>query len=154
MLQILGKKMAAYNHILIASSLAEDNKRVSDKAQHLAKVSNAQTLSIVHVVEFNPMMYGGGEFAIPLDGDLEQSIHDHAEKALKTEAKRLNIPSDRQFIQSGVTAEKLASLVQTINADLLVMGHHERNFFMSMFASTSNSLVHLMPCDVMTVHLK
>jgi len=147
------ERMGTYNHILVASNLTEDSQRVADRAQYLAKRSDAK-LSIVHVVEFNPMMYGGGEFAIPLDGDLEESIQNHAKQALKVEAERLGIPKEGQYLQSGTTAENLAELVNTLNVDLLVMGHHEQHWLSSMLGSTSNSVVHMMPCDVMAVHLE
>lgn len=142
--------MGAYKHILLASNLLEGSKKIGDRAKQLADRSKAK-LSIVHVVEFNPIIYGGGEFAIPLDGDLEQSVHNNAKKALEVEGKRLNIPSDNQYLQSGVTAENLMDLVKTIKADLLVLGHQERHWFITLLGSISNSLLHVMPCDVLVV---
>jgi len=144
--------MSSYQHILVASNLTEESKKVADRAKRMAELSGAK-LSIVHVVEFNPMMYGGGEFAIPLDGDLEESVHNHASQALKAEAARLKLPEENSFLQSGTTAENLTDLVKSINADLLVMGHHERHWLAAMFGSTSNSMVHIMPCDIIAVHL-
>lgn len=145
--------MSTYQRILVASNLTEDSKKVSDRAKKMAETSGAK-LSLVHVVEFNPMMYGGGEFAIPLDGDLEESVHNHAKQALKAEATRLGLSEDDTFLLSGTTAENLAELVKTTNIDLLVMGHHEHHWLAAVLGSTSNSLVHVMPCDIIAVHLE
>lgn len=142
--------MQNYKHILLASDLLENSKMVGERAKQLAEAANAK-LSIVHVVEFNPMVYGGGEFAIPLDGDLEQSVHEHAKKALMAEAERLGIASDHQHLQTGPAAENLADLVKAIHADLLVVGHRDRHWLGEIFGSTSNSIMHMMPCDILAV---
>lgn len=145
--------MGLYKHVLVASNLSEDSKRVADRAKLIADTAKAK-LSIIHIVEFNPMMYGGGEFAIPLDGDIEESIHKHAKQGLEAEGVRLNIPAANQLLQTGVTVEHLVETVEKQNIDLLVLGHHEHRWLAAMLGSTSNSILHLMPCDVIAVHLR
>lgn len=145
--------MGAYKHILVATNLSEDSKRVADRARVIADVSKAK-LSMVHVVEFNPMMYSGGEFAVPLNGDIEESLHEHATQALEAEGKRLKIPKEDQYLQSGITVDHLVDTVKKLKIDLLVLGHHEHNWLAQVLGSTSNSILHLMPCDVIAVHLE
>ena len=144
--------MSIYKHILVATNLTEDSKRVADRARFIADSANAK-LSIIHVIEFNPMMYGGGEFAVPLDGDFEESIEKHARQAMEAEAKRLNIPKENQIVQTGVTVDHLVHMVEKLDIDLIVLGHHEHHWLASVLGSTSNSILHLMPCDVIAVHL-
>lgn len=145
--------MGTYKHILVATNLSEDSRQVADRARLIANASKAK-LSMVHVIEFNPMMYSGGEFAVPLNGDIEESLHEHAAQALEAEGKRLKIPKEDQYLQSGITVDHLAETVTKLNIDLLVLGHHEHNWLTSVLGSTSNSILHLMPCDVIAVHLK
>ncbi len=144
--------MSSYKHVLLATNLSEDSKIVADRAKIIATASNAK-LSIIHVIEFNPMMYGGGEFAVPLSGDIEASVHEHAEQALTAEGIRLNIPKVDQYLQSGITVDHLVDTVEKLNVDLLVLGHHEHGWLTYVLGSTSNSALHLMPCDVIAVHI-
>lgn len=145
--------MSIYKHILVATNLSEDSKAVADRAKTIADNAKAK-LSIIHVVEFNPMMYSGGEFAVPLSGDIEESLHEHAAQALEAEGTRLKISKESQLLESGITVDHLADTVTKLNVDLLVLGHHEHNWLASVLGSTSNSILHLMPCDVIAVHLK
>ena len=144
--------LSSYKHILLASNLSKESDHVADKALMVAQQANAK-LSIVHVVEFSPMMYGGGEFAIPLDGDIETSIQNKAKKELKRQAARLHIAAENQYIESGSTAEWLINLVNTIKADLLIVGCHEQHGFGILLGSTANTLLHTMPCDVLAIRV-
>lgn len=144
--------MSLYKHVLVATNLTEESKTVADRAKAIATISKAK-LSIIHVIEFNPMMYGGGEFAVPLNGDIEESTHEYAEKALITEAARLNIPKENQYLQAGITVDHLVDTVAKLKVDLLLLGHHEHGWLNYILGSTSNSILHLMPCDVIAVHL-
>lgn len=140
----------AYQHILIATDLTDENQKVADKAKMLAEQAKTE-YSIVHIVEFNPMLYGGGEFAIPLDGDIEESVHQQAEQSLREEGKRLGLNEEHQYLLSGNTIEQLSEVVKNTQTDLLVMGHRHHRGLMLLLGSTAGSVLHHMPCDVLAV---
>jgi len=141
-----------YKHILVATNLIEDTKPVADKAKALAKLYNAK-LSLVHVISYSPVLYGAGEFAIPLNGDVETSIQKQAEETLAKEGERLGVAKQDQWIEIGTTSGGIVNLVNKIGADLLVMGSHEHHGLGFLLGSTSNALLHAMPCDVLAMRL-
>lgn len=144
--------MKSYQHILIATNLTDNSQVISDEAVSLAEKSGA-TLSLVHVIEFNPIMYGGGEFAVPIDGDVEESLRSQARESLRAEGKRLGIPETHQWIASGATTEELVKVIDENSVDLIVLGNHEQHGLAFLLGSTANALLHAMPCDVLAVHM-
>lgn len=69
------------------------------------------------------------------------------------EAKRLGIAKDDQWLEEGDMAEGLTTLIQKIHADLLLIGSHKHRLLGYLFGSTSNSILHLMPCDVLAIRI-
>src|SRR3990167_4077991 len=88
-----------YHHILIAIDLAPNSQQVIKGAVELAKGSHA-SLNIVHVIEHSPIAYGG-EFSIPIDVNLEQTIETEAKKSLKAFCQPFSIPENKQYVLTG-----------------------------------------------------
>ncbi len=141
-----------YQHILACTDLTPEGKLVADKAKALAGIHNAK-LSMVNVVEFSPLMYGGGEFAIPLDADLEDTIENQAKEELLAEGQRLGIAENNQFILSGSAKDAIVQLTQEIKVDAIVVGSHDHHGLALLLGSTANALLHAMPCDIIAVKL-
>lgn len=144
--------MHDYKHVLLATDLSEESEIVAKRAQRIAAQASAQ-LSIAHIIEPTPMIYGGGEFAIPLDVGLEETLQQETQKKLAEQAARLNILPENQFIRNGATKEALVELVKEINADLLVLGSHDQKGLALLMGSTANALLHAMPCDILAVRV-
>lgn len=144
--------MQAYRHILLTTDFGPHGDCVADRARALADREGAK-LSIVHVVEFSPIVYGGGEFAVPLDVTIEESIEKEAKASLAQQAERLQITVQDCHLVIGSTKDEVVKLAHKLKADLVVVGSHNLHGLKLLFGSTANSILHAMPCDVLAVQL-
>ncbi|MDF2866669.1 MAG: universal stress protein [Gammaproteobacteria bacterium] len=144
--------MQDYQHVLLATDLSEDSEAVAKRALFIATRANAR-FSIAHIIEPTPMMYGGGEFAIPLDVGLEETLQQEIQKKLAEQASRLGISAEYQYIRNGATKETLIELVNELKVDLLVLGSHDQKGLALLLGSTANALLHAMPCDILAVRV-
>lgn len=142
--------MANYKHLLLATDLSKDTDKLADHAKAFAKSCNAK-VSIVHVVEHTPVVYGGGEFSIPLDINLEEALREHAAQALAHLGKRLEITEKDQYIETGSVKVAVVNLAKKIDADLIVVGAHGRHGIEKILGATANAILHAAKCDVLTV---
>jgi universal stress protein A len=144
--------MKGYNNILVATDLSAESHKVADRAADMAKKAQAK-LSIAHIIQFNPVLYGGGEFAIPWDQEVSETVWKQVEQALHKEGERLHVEPSRLYLKSGPTTDTLEQLVKEAQADLLVVGSHEHSGLAYLLGSTANALLHAMPCDILAVHV-
>lgn len=144
--------MAIYNHILFASDLTKESLSIGKKARAIAD-DNSATLSITHVVDYAPLIYGGGEFAIPLDVTLEETLEKQATLSLKKQGEALAIPEEQQWTRMGNAKNEIIQLAQHIQADLIVIGAYDRYGFALLLGSTANAIIQTLPCDVLTVRV-
>jgi len=142
--------MLNYKHILLTTDLPADTDKIADHAKSIAEHGKAK-LSIVHVVEHTPIVYGGGEFSVPLDINLEEALTEHARKALTKLGKRLGIPEQNQYVETGSIKLAVVKLAGKIGADLIVVGAHGRHGVERLLGATSNAILHAAKCDVLTV---
>ncbi len=144
--------MQDYQHVLLATDLSEDSEAVAKRALFIATQAKAR-FSIAHIIEPTPMMYGGGEFAIPLDVGLEETLQQEIQKKLAEQSTRLGISLEHQYIRNGATKETLIELVNELKVDLLVLGSHDQKGLALLLGSTANALLHAMPCDILAVRV-
>lgn len=144
--------MRDYKHVLLATDLSEESEVVASRALQIAKQADAK-FSIAHIIEPTPMMYGGGEFAIPLDVGLEDTLQQTIQHKLTDQANRLGVSTEHQYTRSGSTKEALIELVNELGVDLLVVGSHDQKGLALLMGSTANALLHVMPCDILAVRV-
>ncbi len=144
--------MSHYTHLLLATDFSPEGSHVASRALQLANNQGAK-LSIVHVLEFTPIVYGGGEFAMPLDTNIEADLEAEARKELDNQASTLHIAPESRHLLIGSTKEEIAKLVREVGADLLVVGGHNVHGLKLLFGTTANAILHAMPCDVLAVRL-
>lgn len=144
--------MQDYKHVLLATDLSEESASVAARALQIANQFSAK-LSIAHIIEPAPMMYGGGEFAIPLDVGLEETLQQEIQRKLAQQAQLLAIAEQNQFIRNGATKDTLIELIKEIDADVLVVGSHDQKGLGLLMGSTANALLHAMPCDILAVRV-
>lgn len=144
--------MASYKHILISSDLSEQSIKLCEKANTLAQSVGAK-LSIIHIVEYLPLMYTGGEFALPLEPDLEDKLAVEAKINLEKQANHHNIPKMNQFVMVGTIKEELVKFVKTHQVDLVVVGAHDRHGLDYLLGTTADNVLHALPCDVLAVRI-
>lgn len=144
--------MLKYKHVLVTVDLSPVTNQVLSKAQEVAKESNAQ-LSMVHVMEHSPVAYGG-EFSIPVDVNLEQSLEHEVRAEMAKLGTKYGIPPDRQFLESGSVKLCVTDLAQKLHVDLIVAGTHGHHGFDLLLGSRANAILHRAQCDVLVVRIK
>jgi len=142
--------MSDYAHILIASDLSASSVVLCQKAQTLAERLGAK-LSILHVVEHVPMLYPGGEFVLPLNFEMEENLAKEAKLNLAEQAKHHSISPENQWVIFGDKSEEVVKFAKTHAVDLVMIGAHDRHGLRLLLSSTTDSVVHALPCDVLTV---
>lgn len=142
--------MHTYKHILLTTDLSGDTDKIADHAKVLAEQSKAR-VSIVYVIEHTPIVYGGGEFSIPLDVNLEETLKENGRQALTHLGKRLGIAEKDQYVETGSIKMAVVNLAKKLGVDLIVVGAHGRHGIERILGSTANAILHASPCDVLTV---
>lgn len=142
--------MLNYHHILIATDLSPATDKIVEHAKMIAQQMGAK-LSMIHVVQHTPIIYGGGEFSIPLDINLEETLKQHAQQALSQMGEHLGIPVTNLFLETGSIKKAVVDVAQEIGADLIVVGTHGHHGVEKILGSTANAILHAAKCDVLTV---
>lgn len=141
-----------YKHILLATDLSEAGLQAAQSAQNMAKLCGAK-LSVVHVVEYSPITFSG-EFAIPVDINLEEIVEAQSRKALEDLAKKFGIAIANVYLRTGSVKHEVQELATEISADLVVVGSHERHGLELLLGSNANAILHVTKCDVLAVRVK
>jgi universal stress protein A len=144
--------MKKYQHLLIASDITPDSLEICRRAKKMADALDAK-LSILHVVEPAPLLYGGGEFVIPMDMDIENSLAQEAQSSLNKVSQLLDIPKREQWVVIGNKREEIIKMIQEHHIDLLVVGGHDRHGLALLLPTTTDTVVHAMPCDILIVRI-
>jgi len=143
--------MLKYRHILLATDLSGASDQVAQRARELADAANAK-LSVVHVIENSPVAYGG-EFSIPIDVNLQQTLEAQAMQGLAELGKKYHIDPDHQHIGSGSVKLAVVDLAHDLNADLIVVGTHGHHGIAILLGSRANAILHNAKCDVWVVKI-
>ncbi len=120
--------------------------------------SSKARLSLVHVLENVPIIYGGGSFSIPLNLNLEDKLRDEARQGLNKlleYARQQGVEEERIFLKMGSPKYGIIDTAQEIAADLIVLGSRSRRgLALALLGATANGVLHLAACDVYAVHMK
>ncbi len=144
--------MLKYKHVLVAVDLSPVTDQVLTKAQEIANESKAQ-LSMVHVMEHSPVAYGG-EFSIPVDVNLEQSLEHEVRSEMEKLGAKYGIPPEHQYLESGSVKLGVTDLAQKLHADLIVAGTHGHHGLDLLLGSRANAILHRAQCDVLVIRIK
>lgn len=140
-------------HILLATDLSVNAEKVAKKAKDLAEKYNAK-LSIVHVLEYSPIIYGNGEFSLPMDIEVINSIENHAKKSLQKLGKKFDINEKNQHIANNHSIKGyIVELTEKLKIDLIVVGSHSKHGPELLLGSTANAILHIAKCDVFAVKI-
>ena len=143
--------MSAYQHILIAVDLSQDSEAVARRGQELGDRYHAK-LSLLHVVEFIPVD-PAGEALLPPPVDMEGELVQGARQRLQALCDSLGLQPAKRRVEVGNIKSEILRVAGEEQADLLVLGSHERHGLALLMGSTEKSLVHKAPCDVLAVRL-
>jgi universal stress protein A len=144
--------MSGYKNLLIMSDLSNSSVILCEKAAVLAKALNAK-MNIIHIVEYLPQMYSGGEFALPLDPQIEDELAQDAKNNLESQGKHHNIPKQNQFVIIGEITEEIEKMVEKNNIDLVIVGTHDRHGLDYILGTTADNVLHTLHCDVLAIYI-
>jgi universal stress protein A len=142
--------MSTYKHLLIGLDLSPESQQVVDRVKQLFADRDVK-ISICHILEPLAFTYGGD---IPVDlSDVQVQLEDQARQRLATLAEQLNVSEEDQHIVLGQPANEMRRMAKEENVDLIIVGSHGRHGLALIFGSTSNSVLHGAPCDVLAVRI-
>ena len=142
--------MSTYKHLLIGLDLSPESQQVVDRVKQLFADREVK-ISICHILEPLAFTYGGD---IPVDlSDVQVQLEEQAKQRLSTLAEQLNVPEEAQHIVLGQPANEMRRMAKEQNVDLIIVGSHGRHGLALIFGSTSNSVLHGAPCDVLAVRI-
>jgi universal stress protein A len=144
--------MLGYKHVLLATDLSEETEMLAETAAVVAKRMGAK-LSIVHVMEHMPVVYGGGEFSIPLDMNLEEHLAKTVRQSLTLIATRIGVPDEDLYISHGSVKGEIMELAIQLEADLIVVGTRGFSGAEFFLGATANAILHTGKCDVLAVRV-
>lgn len=141
-----------YQHILLAADFSINIDLVAEKAKNLAQTHQAK-LSILHVLDNIPMPDTNYGTQISLNEDTGYDLLEIEKKKFITFAERFNIKSDNQWLVWGVPNQEIIAFAEQKQVDLIVLGTHGKHGLSLLLGSTSNSVLHHAPCDILAVRL-
>jgi len=138
-----------YQHIMIATDLSDDGKRLVEKSARLAAALQAR-LSLIYVdihydtyhaaIGFSERSYDGVPFAEKIKKELEPLT------------QNVNYPINEVIIGHGDFIEELKNAVVDKSVDLVVFGHHH-DLWNKLFSSTQHAINQL-NVDVLVIPIK
>lgn len=136
-----------YTNILYATDLKEDHFALCQQAVAIANCFGAK-LSLIHVIEApaSLQLAQGLGFA-----ELVNPVKDDAQAVMATLGEALNIPSDRQYVETGSIKAVILNKVHELGFDLIIIGSHSANHLPAFLGSTANAIVQKASCDVLTL---
>lgn len=143
-----------FKNILLATDLSNNSNIVAARAKQMADMCGA-TLSVVYVLEYTPVVYGGEEFAITPNDDLMQTVETNAQNSLKQLGKDLSIPSERlHLITMDSVKHAVVKLAEKLNTDLIIVGSHGTHGPALLLGSVANAILHAAKCTVLAVRIQ
>jgi universal stress protein A len=138
--------MLGYKRILVATDLSPQGRTTLEKALTMAKDSKAEVF-VIHVLERSPMSYGG-EFSIPMNTNVEQTIESQALTILQEVAQKYGFDDSHISLANGSVKTEVTKLAKKIKADLIVVGSHGGGTIGVLLGSRANAILHQADCDV------
>ena len=145
--------MSEYTHILVAVDFSKSAGQVLTRACNIALRDKAK-LSLLHVVEYMPPIDFTGEPLLVNNWVVdEEAMLEHARKSLQDLSKKHNLKDAQLVVRIGTPKHEISSFVKDQLCDLVIMGSHGRHGLSLLLGSTANSVLHAMPCDILTIKI-
>ena len=113
--------------VLIAMDYDETSQKVAEQGFAMAKAINAEII-LLHVISEQLVYYSSytymREWRVDIMGDLEKSVREFLEKAKKS----LGDDSIQTVVEFGEIAAIILGTAKDLNADIIVIGSHSRNW--------------------------
>lgn len=142
-----GQAHGPYQHLVVASDLREDGRKVLARAQQFVADFKA-SWEVVHVVPDEATL---ASIYVP---NIEEDIAKHAEERMKKLAQEYVLKDSEVHVLRGDAKLEISDYLISTHADLLVVGSHGRSLLQSAFlGSTANALLHGAKQDVLVVKI-
>lgn len=142
--------------ILVAINVEKNADRLLGKAVEIAQAFGSKVW-ILHVSEPDPDDYLGLEAGPQFAQDKRvenRKKEGELVKRLATQLEEKNIEAEGVQL-AGSTAKMIKEAVKKLNADVVIAGHHKRNFFYQMFVgSIEQDIMEDLNVPVMLVPVK
>lgn len=143
--------MKEYDHIVLAVELdTACDDLPARRAASLTKQFSAK-LTLIHAIEH--MTSYGAAYGIAAGADIEEILLENAKEAMTNLAKKLDVPENQQIIKIGPAKLVVLEEVESLNADLIIVGSHGRHGVRLLLGSTANAILHGAKCDVLAVRI-
>lgn len=141
-----------YQHILVATDLADEAKIGFKHAYELAQGLNAK-LSFIHVVEPLTMAFGAD---VPMDmSQLQSQQVENAQTRMELFSQELeHLSPDQLHVILGQPKQVIHQFAIDNHVDLIMVGSHGRHGLALLLGSTTNDVLSGAPCDVLAVDIK
>ena len=140
----------AKQNLLVAVEANEEARHVWQVASRVAKARSAVP-NVLNVVEPAVAVYADLNFT-----PLAEQAHDWQKQIMAANKKFLseNTPCAGQSISvvEGYPAQEIAKAADNLDADLIVMGVHNRRGFKKLLGSTTHNVLNATDKDVLAVH--
>ena len=140
--------MMKYKKILAAVDFSENGDAVVRSALMQAECSGA-VLVALHVVDYTWPI--DNDYIIPPAPEREESLLNSASRQLEGILKRLGATGVRPLVLAGPPRQEILRAAEQEAADLIVIGAHGHHGIAGLLGSTTDRVLHLAPCHVLTV---
>lgn len=140
-----------YRHVLAPLDLREDSERVLRAAVAVAARNQAR-LSVLHVVEYAPID-PGGDILLPTPLDITDKLTQRAQSELENLCQRCDATGAERSVVVGSIKGEILHCARAHEADLIVIGNHERHGLAILLNHTEDTLLHEAPCDILAIRL-
>lgn len=139
-----------YQKVLIAVDLGDTSAHVLQRGLEIAQRNEAE-LHVLHAVEPLSITYGGD---IPMDfSSIQDEIYEQAQTQLANACQTLGLDVARQHLIIGRPEVEIPATAKELQADLIVVGSHERYGLALLIGSTADGVLHSAECDVLAVRV-
>ena len=146
-----GSIMKNYKSILVAIDFSAAAATVIRRATDVAKRNDAQS-TLLHVVEYLPPPDMAYETSIMPDLAIDQDVLiKHAESTMEQFCAKHDLNNVHQSVVVGAPKYEICNYAREHGCDLIVMGAHGLHGIRLVLGSTTNGVLHEMPCDVLAV---
>jgi universal stress protein A len=143
--------MNDYTRILVAIDFSVAATTVVSRAADMAKRNNAE-LILLHVVEYLPPPDMAYESSITPDWAIDHDVLvGNAESTLEKFCEKHSLDNVRRSVVIGSPKYEICHYATEHGCDLIVMGAHGLHGIRLLLGSTTNGVLHEMPCDVLAV---
>jgi nucleotide-binding universal stress UspA family protein len=139
-----------FKHLLVPTDFGDASLRAADLAVDMARAYQA-SLTLVHTCELPTYTYPG----MAMSGtDLLTALEEAARRQLEQELERVrgSFPAAKAVLRTGVAWEEILATIDSVQADLVVMGTHGRRGVRHLLlGSVAEKIVRTSRVPVLTV---